>query len=328
MTKSIFYSWQSDSPSTTNRYFVRDCIKDAIKKLNGDQVLDEAVRLDHDTAGIPGTPDIANTIFGKISESAAFVADLTLCSESSSGKRSPNPNVLIELGYAFSEIGDARVISVMNTAFGEPGQLPFDLSHKRWPIQYKLEELAFDKKSVDFKSLKNQVTSEIYNAIRLVVAAIPQTAPQPYGPSSPPSFAYVENSILSSDPRADWEVISTDWDTTAISRKDVNLRLVVSSEDEGIQNADFKETWANCHPDQSATGYWCDIYYASTRVARNLLVSVDGARAMLPIPRQGGASGKVTEVLPFDHRLAQIFDTLGSLDSYMVRSGLTVAFTD
>lgn len=123
-------------------------------------------------------------------------------------------------------------------------------------------------------------------------------------------------------------MISTDWDTTAISRKDVNLRLVVSNEDEGIQNADFKETWANCHPDQSATGYWCDIYYASTRVARNLLVSVDGARAMLPIPRQGGASGKVTEVLPFDHRLAQIFDTLGSLDSYMVRSGLTVAFTD
>lgn len=196
MTKPIFYSWQSDSPSTTNRYFVRDCIKDAIKKLNGDQVLDEAVRLDHDTVGIPGTPDIANTIFGKISESAVFVADLTLCSEASSGKRSPNPNVLIELGYAFSEIGDSRVISVMNTTFGEPRQLPFDLSHKRWPIQYKLEDLGLDKKSHDFKRLKNQFTSELYNAIRLVVAAIPQTAPEPYGPTRPPSFTYVENCIL------------------------------------------------------------------------------------------------------------------------------------
>lgn len=81
-------------------------------------------------------------------------------------------------------------------------------------------------------------------------------------------------------------------------------------------------------PDQSATGYSCDIYCASTRVTRNLLVSVDDARAMLPIPRQGGASGKVTELLPLDQRLAQILDTLGSLESYMVRSGLTVAFVD
>ena len=77
MSKSIFCSWQSDSPSTTNRYFVRDCIRNAIKKLNGDQVLDEAVRLDHDTAGIPGTPDITPNIFGKISESAVFVAQMT-----------------------------------------------------------------------------------------------------------------------------------------------------------------------------------------------------------------------------------------------------------
>ena len=49
---------------------------------------------------------------------------------------------------------------------------------------------------------------------------------------------------------------------------------------------------------------------------------------MLPIPRQAGSDGKITEVLPYDYRLAQIFDTLGSLDSYMVRSGLTVAFAD
>jgi len=328
MTKSIFYSWQSDSPSTTNRFFLRDCIKDAIKKLNGDELLDEAVRIDHDTAGTPGTPDIANTIFRKIAEASAFLADLTLCSESSTGKKSPNPNVLIELGYAFSEIGDSRVISIMNTFYGEPGKLPFDLAHKRWPIQYKLDESNLDKKSDEFKRIKSQVTTEIYNAVRLVVSAIKENEPETYGPTSPPSFAYIESCIISSDPRSDWEMISTNWETTAVSKKDVNLRLVVSSEDEGIQNADFKEPWANCHPDQRATGYWCDIHYASTHVARNILVSVDGARAMLPIPRQAGADGRVTEVLPYDYRLAQIFDTLGSLESYMVRSGLSVAFAD
>lgn len=81
---------------------------DAIKKLNSAHVLDEAIRLDHDAAGIPGTPDIANTIFGKIYESVVFVADLTLCSESSPGKLSANPNVLIELGFAFSQIVDSE----------------------------------------------------------------------------------------------------------------------------------------------------------------------------------------------------------------------------
>ncbi len=278
MKRSIFYSWQSDSPATTNRYFVRDCIKEAIRKLNGDQDLDEAIRLDHDTAGIPGTPDIANAIFGKISKCAVFVADLTLCSASVAQKRSPNPNVLIELGYAFSEITDSRVISVMNTAFGEPKQLPFDLAHKRWPIQYKLEEANFDKKSSQFKSIKTLVTDELCKAIGLVLSSASETSPEPYGVVNPPSFAYVENCVIFSDPSSDWEVIVTNWTTTAISKRDVNIRILVSSEEDGIQNENFKEPWANCHPDQLAVGYWCDIYYASTHVARNILVSVDGAR--------------------------------------------------
>ena len=109
--------------------------------------MDEAVRLDHDTAGIPGTPDIASTIFNKIRETGIFVADLTLSFQAATGKKSPNPNVLIELGYAFSAINDSRVISVTNTAFGGPNDLPFDLSHKRWPIQYCLLESDVEDKT-------------------------------------------------------------------------------------------------------------------------------------------------------------------------------------
>lgn len=328
MSQSIFYSWQSDSPAKTNRYFIRDCVADAIKKLNKDQSLTEAVRIDHDTANVPGSPDIANTIFSKISGAMAFVADLTLCSASSSGKASPNPNVLIELGYAFSEIGDARVIGVMNTALGEPKDLPFDLSHKRWPIQYKLDEATAENKSGDFAKTKAQLTTDVYNAIRLVLSTTASVAPDPALKSSRPTYAYIESLIISSDPRADWEVIATNWVTTAVSKQDVNLRLIVSTEEDGIQNEDFKEEWANRHPDPRARGYWCDIYYSSTHVMRSILVSVDGARAMLPIPRQAGEDGKVSEVLPFDYRLAQIFDTLATLDEYMQRARLTVAFSD
>jgi hypothetical protein len=47
------------------------------------------------------------------------VADVTFigtCGE----KRIPNPNVMIELGYALRAVSSSRVILLMNTAFGGP----------------------------------------------------------------------------------------------------------------------------------------------------------------------------------------------------------------
>jgi hypothetical protein len=145
--------------------------------------------------------------------------------------------------------------------------------------------------------------------------------------SGTPSFNYVEQRILLSDPQEDWERVSTEISSIAVNKSDVNLRLAINYLEEGQQCRDFKEEWANRHPDPHATGYWCDIYYGSTHVSRNILVSVDGGRAMLPIPRQKGIDEKLTEVLPSDYRVAQIFDTLGTLDEYMARSRLTLAFT-
>ena len=304
---------------------IRDCLSQALKRLNRDEDMDEAIRLDHDTAGIPGTPDIANTIFSKIRETGVFVADLTLSSQAATGKKSPNPNVLIELGYAFSAINDSKVISVMNTAFGEPSDLPFDLSHKRWPIQYCLfESDAEDKEKVT--ETKKTLTDQLYNAIRLVLEATPQMAVAPPNLTGAPSLSYISNTIRDSDPQEEWEKVSTEISSIAVSKRDVNLRLVMNYLDEGKQCDDFQEEWANRHPDRHATGYWCDTFYGATHVARNILVSVDGGRAILPLPRQRGIEGKITEVLPLDYRIAQIFDSLGSLDEYMVRSRLSLAF--
>lgn len=287
--------------------------------------MDEAIRLDHDTAGIPGTPDIANTIFRKIRETGVLVADLTLSSEAATGKKSPNPNVLIELGYAFSAINDSKVISVMNTAFGEPSDLPFDLSHKRWPVQYCLLESDAENKT-KVADTKKTLTDQLYNAIRLVLETTPQMVLAPSKLNGAPSLSYIEHTIRDCDPQEEWGKVSTEISSIAINKRDVNLRLVMNYLDEGKQCDNFQEEWANRHPDHHATGYWCDIYYGATHVARNILVSVDGGRAMLPLPRQRGIDGKITEVLPFDYRIAQIFDSLGSLDEYMARSRLSLAF--
>lgn len=325
MPHSVFYSWQSDCPPKSNRFFIRDCLNEALKKLSKDEILSEAIRLDQDTTGVPGTPDIANTIFSKIKEANVFVADLTLTSKAELGKQSPNPNVLIELGYALNALSDAKVVSVMNIAFGEAKQLPFDLSHKRWPIQYSLSaaDIEDDTKKAQ---VKKDLTGSLYNAIRLVLDTTPSSTYNQLKLVGAPSFDYVEQSILLSNPREDWERVSTNISSIAVNKRDVNLRLEINFLEEK-QCEDFKEHWANRHPDAHATGYWCDIYYSSTHVSRNILVSIDGGRAMLPIPRQKGIDGKLTEILPYDYRIAQIFDSIGTLDEYIIRSGLTIAFT-
>jgi hypothetical protein len=67
-----------------------------------DAAVEDSPRLDHDTKDVPGTPEIAGTIFKKIQESGAFIADLTFigATDLRGGDRKllPNPNVLLELG--------------------------------------------------------------------------------------------------------------------------------------------------------------------------------------------------------------------------------------
>jgi len=69
-------------------------------------------------------------MFNRIRRSAIFVGDMTLVgtiAKAGSGnlKLVPNPNVLMEMGYAAGTIGWGRIICVMNEHFGERGQVLF-----------------------------------------------------------------------------------------------------------------------------------------------------------------------------------------------------------
>lgn len=100
--------------------------------------------IDRDTQNVPGAPDIGATILAKIDAAAVFVADVTLVGSTVSGKPTPNPNVLVELGYAVKGLGWSRILLVLNTAFGEPEDLPFDLRQKR-AITYSSPEDATER---------------------------------------------------------------------------------------------------------------------------------------------------------------------------------------
>ena len=133
---TIFYSWQSDIRENRNR--INDCIEKAIKlfKKQQPQEINLEINLDRDTVNQSGSPEISNLIFNKILQSDIFICDITLINNSWFNRRikarlTPNPNVIMELGFAVNNIGWERIICVNNLKHGSLEQLPFDIRGHR-----------------------------------------------------------------------------------------------------------------------------------------------------------------------------------------------------
>ena len=59
MKVSIFYSWQSDLPGKTNRYFIEGAIEKSLKDINKDNRI--VACIDRDTKDELGSPDIRSS---------------------------------------------------------------------------------------------------------------------------------------------------------------------------------------------------------------------------------------------------------------------------
>ena len=128
--------------------------------------------------------------------------------------------------------------------------------------------------------------------------------------------------IKTTNAKTDWKFIKTNWAEEAFLKEDPRLRIRVRWDDEGVHVKDFKEPWANKHHDTTANSYWYDLSYDGALIERFILVSVDGARAELPLPDRN-----TLEVDPLIYKVAEIFDELNTLVEYMRRSGLSVKNT-
>ena len=144
----MFFSWQSDRPNRGGRTLIENALKDAISRVTEDVEVEEALRqgltLDKDTMGVSGSPPIFATILEKIDRATIYVLDFTFVGKNSTGEPIPNPNVLIEYGWALKSLGHKRIVAVMNEAYGAPTResLPFDLALMRFPITYNVPENA------------------------------------------------------------------------------------------------------------------------------------------------------------------------------------------
>lgn len=117
----------------------------------------------------------------------------------------------------------------------------------------------------------------------------------------------VENST-----KEDWYINEND---ERILRSDPNIKIISNDFDE---RSPFHEEWAIKHPDSHAYLYQYFLYYNSSLIKKYNLVSVDGGRATLPIPRAG-----TNVVSRKDYRFALIINESRMLE-YIHRSGLII----
>jgi hypothetical protein len=188
MAHTVFFSWQASRNARECRNLIEQALKIALDSLANDATLDEALRdgleLDKDTKNVPGSPPIFNTILGKIDRAAVFVPDLTSVAKREDGELIPNPNVLIEYGWALKTLGHSRMLPIMNIAYGNPKHewLPFDLAHLRRPVTFELAEGANE---TNRRSTRDNLAKELGDALRTIFESEEFKAMTPMPPEAP-----------------------------------------------------------------------------------------------------------------------------------------------
>ena len=172
MIHSIFYSWQSDLPEVDNKSYIGTCLQKALSKINRCTDFSIEFVLDRATSKRIGTIDIAQTIFNKINNAKLFVADVSIINHRTKKyRKTVNPNVLFELGYAVRTIGWENIICIFNTKYGQPKDLPFDIRNRRLLLynserdkSFLINDLSLIIKESENTRVPSDVIRDFYHA--------------------------------------------------------------------------------------------------------------------------------------------------------------------
>ena len=149
---TVFYSWQMSTPIEENKQKILNCLEKAVAKLKNDGF---EIVIDQDSRNTTRESSIDYIILQKIPNCDFFVGDITPVVKDDKGKPIPNPNVMLELGYAAKAIGWARCLLVWNTKYGDLNQAPFDIRN-RSIIPYN----STDSKDINFYSILKEKIRE------------------------------------------------------------------------------------------------------------------------------------------------------------------------
>ena len=184
MRVTIFYSWQSALPNKTNRGFIERALNKAVESIKAEAEMVIEPCVERDVQGISGTPDIAQTIFRKIDECRIFVGDVSIINPTATtDRKTPNPNVLIELGYAAKALTWDYVVCVYNMAFGSVKDLPFDLQTRLMCTYSATEEQ--EKKAEERDVLASKLKAALLPMLqRITQKVVEESAPKPLTPDT------------------------------------------------------------------------------------------------------------------------------------------------
>lgn len=175
----IFYSWQTTTNTKYNKNFILTCIEKAVNKVkHKPELKDIEFTIIEGVRGEPGSPQVASKITDeRIPNTDIFIADLSVVNHISGFKKFvrkilddkfkpfQNNNVINEHGVANNAIGLEKMIGVLNSAYGSPNEnpenIPFDLRHIRFPIEYK-----YSKKTKDKVKMQKDFVNDLANAIK------------------------------------------------------------------------------------------------------------------------------------------------------------------
>lgn len=158
----VYYSWQPDLPANTNQGLIERALEMALEEIRAEKKI--TITLEHDSRDATSSPDSLKNIFEKIDSCDIFAADITPV-EKRRGHLLPNPNVLLELGYALRSLTADRIILIHNDFFGDTRLLPFDLGFKR-QTTYSVSPDS-ETKSDDRQALAKHIRKEIEVILKL-----------------------------------------------------------------------------------------------------------------------------------------------------------------
>ena len=107
---------------------------------------------------------MAESIFEKIEMCDILVADLSIINAERNCRPTPNPNVLLEVGFAAKAISWSNILCIYNSEYGKVELLPFDIRTRK-PIIYNTLEGISESKETLTKVLKAQIKDIIFNRI-------------------------------------------------------------------------------------------------------------------------------------------------------------------
>jgi hypothetical protein len=183
MSYKVFFAFQMDTEDTFGKGFIQSAIELAIAQFKVEGI---NITLDFGFRGTPGTPLLIDEMLKKSNDSDMVIVDLTytsakewlnaeiidedndskwICIPKTDRKPSPNPNVLLETGYAWAKKGTYRTLAVMNEAFGTPDDLPVDLKGFRWGITFNLNETNYACR----KEIRKELAKDIFDAIKAAI---------------------------------------------------------------------------------------------------------------------------------------------------------------